>query len=575
MAAELFPFYLSVQGAAHERREKDAENAAAGRKFPCQDRSFAEKCELAGKRGGSCYVSCVCDGHGGAAYFRSGTGAALAVESIRTCVAASAAPLLRLIASSPSQAKAALQDLTRAILQDWCRRVDADLEICPITEKEWAFLDQDDPAAADRYRKGEDLRSIYGTTALACACGGGAWFALQIGDGDIVLHTEKKGFCKPVPEDERLFLNQTTSLCDTDAENEFRTACGREEPDAILCSSDGIANSFAGDKGLFEFYGKLLWLFRDWDGADEEEDGGTSPAKAETTDGTAAAGGKAAAGKAAPDTAADSATGIAAIVGRLGRSLSRSASLPDVQARFDAALEELKASLPDIGRRGSGDDLSLAGYIGIDPVKVREHIKCRELIPQGKAAYEAGRTEKAEDCFRKAAENGYPKGWYLLGCLYRDEGLRDDALDALEKAVSQGVQEAAEPLALLLYDAAHARQELGDHQAAFASFTRSAELGNRESQYALGMYYGSPQSYPGCNVRQNFARAVEWTLSAARQGHPDAECKMGKCYRDGRGVQKDEQQAREWYEKAAAHGSKEAKEYLEQTHAAAPHPAGK
>ncbi|MBQ7165823.1 MAG: protein phosphatase 2C domain-containing protein, partial [Treponema sp.] len=266
MAAELFPFYLSVQGAAHERREKDAENAAAGRKFPCQDRSFAEKCELAGKRGGSCYVSCVCDGHGGAAYFRSGTGAALAVESIRTCVAASAAPLLRLIASSPSQAKATLQDLTRAILQDWCRRVDADLEICPITEKEWAFLDQDDPAAADRYRKGEDLRSIYGTTALACACGGGAWFALQIGDGDIVLHTEKKGFFKPVPEDERLFLNQTTSLCDTDAENEFRTACGREEPDAILCSSDGIANSFAGDKGLFEFYGKLLWLFRDWDG---------------------------------------------------------------------------------------------------------------------------------------------------------------------------------------------------------------------------------------------------------------------------------------------------------------------
>lgn len=548
MAVQFFPFSVSIQGASHARREQEAENAAAGRKFPCQDRSFAEQCAFGGRKGkggskasGSYYIACACDGHGSAAYFRSGTGAHLAVESLRTCVADRAESILSLAVKSPEEAEAALKDLARAVVGDWCARVDSDFTAYPVEEREWGFLEQDDAEAFTRYREGRDLRSIYGTTALACVVGPASWFALQIGDGDVVLHTEDKGFFKPVPEDDRLFLNQTTSLCDADAAEEFRVACGGGVPDMMLCSTDGIANCFAGDRGLFEFYGKLLWLFRDWDGDEDEADT-----------------------KAADGGSDGDGSVLSTLVGRL-KSLSRSASLPDVQARFDAALEELKASLPDIGRRGSGDDLSLAGYIGIDPVKVREHIKCRELIPQGKAAYEAGRTEKAEDCFRKAGENGYPKGWYMLGCLYRDEGLRDDALDALEKAVSQGVQEAAEPLALLLYDAAHARQELGDHQAAFASFTRSAELGNRESQYALGMYYGSPQSYPGCNVRQNFARAVEWTLSAARQGHPDAECKMGKCYRDGRGVQKDEQQAREWYQKAAAHGSKEAKEYLEKT----------
>lgn len=554
MAVQFFPFSVSIQGASHARREQEAENLAAGRKFPCQDRSFAEQCAFGGRKGkggskasGSYYIACACDGHGSAAYFRSGTGAHLAVESLRSCVADRAESILSLAVKSSEEADAALKDLARAVVGDWCARVDSDFAAYPVEEKEWGFLEQDDAEAFTRYREGRDLRSIYGTTALACVVGPASWFALQIGDGDVVLHTEDKGFFKPIPEDERLFLNQTTSLCDADAAEEFRVACGGGVPDMMLCSTDGIANCFAGDRGLFEFYGKLLWLFRDWDG---DEDGGNGEENEDEADTKAAVGGSDGSGSA-----------LSAIVGRL-KSLSRSGLLPDLQSRFDAALEELKKSLPDIGRRGSGDDLSLAGYVGIDPVKVRDHLKYRSLVAQGREAEAEGKRKKAADCYRKAGENGYPQGWYLLGCLYRDVEMRDEAQTALEKAAEQGVQEAREPLAALLCTSAQEKQEKGDHQAAFEAFSKAALYGNARAQYELGMYYGSPQSYPGCNVRQNFARAVEWTLSAARQGHPDAECKMGKCYRDGRGVQKDAQLSLEWYKKAAAHGSREAKEYL-------------
>ena len=508
MALERYPFAVSVQGAGHLRREQDEENVARGRKFPCQDSSFAAFCPADDVHRTPYYIGCVCDGHGGAAYFRSGAGSQFAVEALCSCVSRSVDGIAPLIPAGGEAAESALKSLAADIVGRWCALVDEDITAHPVTEQELALLAEEDAGAAARYREGNGLRAIYGSTALACVVADAAWFAVQVGDGDLVLHTEGGGFSKPVPADGRLFLNQTTSLCDTDAASEFRVAFGTELPDAAFCSTDGVANSFAGNSQLFEFYTRVLWLFRDWDG--EEKDGASG----------------------------------------------------DVRERFEAACRELEKSLPDISRRGSGDDVSLAGFVGIDALKVREHLRYRSFIQKGREAYSAGKKEDAAKDFKAAAEHGYPEGWHLLGGLCEEAGLRDEARAMYEKAAAQGVAQAREPLGRLLYDGGCARQKDGAQAEAFALFERAAQYGNRDAQYAVSLYYGRPQDYPSCGVRQNFMRAIDWTLKAARQGHPDAECKLGKCYRDGRGVQKDAELSRRWYEKAAEHGSEEAKAQL-------------
>lgn len=100
-------FAYSFQGSSHIRKEENSENG--GRKFPCQDRSFAgefEASEIAGKKEVALFVkdksnpssyvvlpvalnphktafslACVSDGHGGAPYFRSHKGAEFAVQT--------------------------------------------------------------------------------------------------------------------------------------------------------------------------------------------------------------------------------------------------------------------------------------------------------------------------------------------------------------------------------------------------------------------------------------------------------------------------------------------------------------
>ena len=54
-----------------------------------------------------------------------------------------------------------------------------------------------------------------------------------------------------------------------------------------------------------------------------------------------------------------------------------------------------------------------------------------------------------------------------------------------------------------------------------------------------------------------------WFRKAAEQGNAFAQHTLGKMYRDGVGVTKDLNEARKWFEKAAAggHGSTQSSEY--------------
>jgi TPR repeat protein len=52
-------------------------------------------------------------------------------------------------------------------------------------------------------------------------------------------------------------------------------------------------------------------------------------------------------------------------------------------------------------------------------------------------------------------------------------------------------------------------------------------------------------------VAKDQVEAVKWFRKAAEQNDVDAQCNLGCCYNDGRGVAKDAVEAVKWYRKAA------------------------
>ena len=62
-------------------------------------------------------------------------------------------------------------------------------------------------------------------------------------------------------------------------------------------------------------------------------------------------------------------------------------------------------------------------------------------------------------------------------------------------------------------------------------------------------------------------KAVEWYEKSANLGHSNAMYNYGVCYKNGWGVTKDVNQAREWYTKAAAQGDAKAKTKLDRLNA--------
>jgi serine/threonine protein phosphatase PrpC len=96
----------------------------------------------------------------------------------------------------------------------------------------------------------ENLIRLYGTTLLAALVSDSFWFAIQIGDGMCVT-LQKNGTAElPIPTDARLAFGRTTSLCDTEAIENFREGFGLTKIQGITVATDGIADSFAPDKYL-------------------------------------------------------------------------------------------------------------------------------------------------------------------------------------------------------------------------------------------------------------------------------------------------------------------------------------
>lgn len=229
---------------------------------PCQDASYAATSDRMS-------IAIVSDGHGGAIHSRSDTGAQLAIFAAQGVIETH--PL------SDWENPDRRQELFNEIVDTWTS-LTIDHYYDNLTEQAIAQL----PLFPDVEQSIRNITTLYGCTLMAACVHAEGWFAFQIGEGKCVtinrvsreasekdnstqsyttLHNSTQSLTsEPVPDDERCFLNMTTSLCDPNAATAFRF-CGGDKnttPVAIFLGSDGIDNSWGSTELLHDFYLEIL-----------------------------------------------------------------------------------------------------------------------------------------------------------------------------------------------------------------------------------------------------------------------------------------------------------------------------
>jgi serine/threonine protein phosphatase PrpC len=204
---------------------------------------------------GETVIAAVADGHGSARSFRSETGAKFAVE---TAVSTIRELIEHQDAAQLSAVKRLAEErLPRELWNRWKSAVEADIRSRPFSEQKTHLLGGN-----------EHELLAYGSTLLFVLITPKLILYVQLGDGDIVT-VSGDTVERPLPKDERLFANATTSLCTKDAWQDFRIRFQAivEPPELILIATDGYANSFRDDEGFLKAASDIRDMIRN-DGAD-------------------------------------------------------------------------------------------------------------------------------------------------------------------------------------------------------------------------------------------------------------------------------------------------------------------
>ncbi len=246
-------FHFSCIGESHKSSAK-----------PCQDASDSlveDKVSIA----------VVCDGHGGDRYFRSDVGSRFCAEitvravkdfvrNIDKCLLAGKpftqgkAVADKDVSEKMNETDMAFRQLFASIITKWNEKIEQYTGQNPLTETE---REKVDAKYQEAFERKESLEKVYGCTLMAYVQAKEYWFAFHIGDGKCVsFHKEGELWREPVPWDDRCFLNKTTSICDSDALNEFRYCYEGDKhfPVAVFLGSDGMDDSFGLMENLVDFY---------------------------------------------------------------------------------------------------------------------------------------------------------------------------------------------------------------------------------------------------------------------------------------------------------------------------------
>ena len=247
-------YSFSCQGESHKADNK-----------PCQDASFSAVYD------DGLAIAIVCDGHGGERYFRSDVGSRMATEviseSVKTFVEkvdktmfigqpfiAEEAITSEEVIKKQTPIDKAFRQLFSSIIYQWNQKIAEHAANTEISEWEQEHVPQ---KYLDELKTSETFEKLYGCTLMVYVQTPDYWFAFHLGDGKCVsFHQEGDLWQMPIPWDERCFLNKTTSLCDSNAINEFRYCYEGDGkyPMAVFLGSDGMDDSFGEDPNLVNFY---------------------------------------------------------------------------------------------------------------------------------------------------------------------------------------------------------------------------------------------------------------------------------------------------------------------------------
>ena len=244
-------FSHRAQGASHIKKN-----------IVCQD-AAAYYCDCNGKFS----IAVISDGHGGSSHFRSNEGSEIAVRetvaAIKEFIGRENDYIKKIFPKESDETikrvnrNKALKQLESNIIYRWNEAVRRHYAENSVTEDE---LERCGNKIFDKTER------IYGATLVAAAMTKKYWFALQVGDGACVTIINEKTAESFIPDDDRLVFSFTTSLCDSDAIENFRHYFGEKMPMGIIVSSDGVSNSFKEGRFL-NFNCSVLNLFVSKDNA--------------------------------------------------------------------------------------------------------------------------------------------------------------------------------------------------------------------------------------------------------------------------------------------------------------------
>jgi serine/threonine protein phosphatase PrpC len=237
----------SVRGASHERSGMPNQDAISW---------------LPESGAGASMVLAVADGHGGARYSRSHTGADIAVRTATRLIQ----DFLSRQADTDNLSwikRTAEEWLPGALVREWREGVRKHIEEYQFNSDEINPLDPGEKYLALNVQ--ERLAIPYGATILAAAVTEKFVLCLQLGDGEILTVTDGGEVSKPIAKDDRLFANETTSLCTPNAWRDFRVSfqpITRSQPALILLATDGYPNSFRDESGFLKVGSDMLEIIK-------------------------------------------------------------------------------------------------------------------------------------------------------------------------------------------------------------------------------------------------------------------------------------------------------------------------
>jgi len=208
-------------------------------------------------------VVSVSDGHGSDKCFRSDRGSRFAVKEAARLVGEFLDESRGLSDHAELESRAR-EHLPREFVGRWREAAEADLKGRPFTAVELETVAEKD-GPRGRQLVEENPLLAYGATSLTVAVTESFALYMQLGDGEILNVSAAGGLTRALPEDERLFANETTSLCTPDAEKNFRVRLlplAGEPPALILLSTDGYVNSFSDSAGFLKVGSDLLEMLR-------------------------------------------------------------------------------------------------------------------------------------------------------------------------------------------------------------------------------------------------------------------------------------------------------------------------